>query len=590
MADGDWLIDPAATLSYQVETGVLGALVQYGRPGLEIAQAAGWSPGLCERPINRALSAWVAARIEAGEGGDLIALVDHLQLQPIAGAGAPAEQLQALISAPTLAPIPEGIPAAVKAMIRRAGLRRLQLLQAELQQAAAAGDMAAAARIGRQIARELPGVEGRGAEGAGGAPGGTERTPGTDGGEDRPEPPVLASLRRIPKRAREDVRVQAEVVFREDSRWAGRLRYDRLRGRQVIGGQPWSDADDTAASLWISRTYGLRLNTAAVRELLAKIAADHGWNPLQSWLGGLAWDGVPRIDSWLQRGLAVEDGPLVRAIGRRWLIQAVARAMQPGCQADAVLVLIGEQGICKSSAVAALAGRAFFSESPLDLQGDLIACQDQVHSAWIHDLSEGTDVRRAEVDRLKQFLSVRSDNYRRKYHRHHEDRPRYSVFVSTTNDDRFLPDDPAGARRFWPVRCARGDVAWIGLHRDQLWAEARVAWERGGQWHLTPEESAALLDHQGDYRQDDALSARVCRWLQQPDTRRRWWCDDGPRDGRQPLTTEAVMTGPMGLSPVAMSRRSNEQRAGDILRKLGYTRRRIRSGTGLAWGYLKVRA
>jgi hypothetical protein len=39
-----------------------------------------------------------------------------------------------------------------------------------------------------------------------------------------------------------------------------------------------------------------------------------------------------------------------------------------------------------------------------------------------------------------------------------------------------------------------------------------------------------------------------------------------------------------------MSRRSNEQRAGDILRKLGYTRRRIRSGTGLAWGYLKVRA
>jgi predicted P-loop ATPase len=40
----------------------------------------------------------------------------------------------------------------------------------------------------------------------------------------------------------------------------------------------------------------------------------------------------------------VEDGALVRAIGRRWLIQAVARAMQPGCQADAVLVLIGEQG------------------------------------------------------------------------------------------------------------------------------------------------------------------------------------------------------------------------------------------------------
>ena len=58
-----------------------------------------------------------------------------------------------------------------------------------------------------------------------------------------------SSLRRIPKRAREDVRVQAEVVFREDSRWAGRVRYDWLRGRQVIGGQPWLDADDTAASL-----------------------------------------------------------------------------------------------------------------------------------------------------------------------------------------------------------------------------------------------------------------------------------------------------------------------------------------------------
>jgi putative DNA primase/helicase len=351
----------------------------------------------------------------------------------------------------------------------------------------------------------------------------------------------------------------------------------------MLGADAWADHLDGDAALWLSTTYGIRIGTGPVRELLAALAQQHRRHPLQEYLDGLRWDGVPRLDTWLTYALGVEDSPLVRTLARRWLIQAVARATRPGCQADATLVLVGAQGKYKSSVVGALAGREFFSENPINIHGDTSDLVSLVHSAWIHDMSEGADVRRAEVDRLKQFLTTRVDIYRRKYGRNHEERPRFSVFVSTTNDDRFLPADPTGARRFWPVTCARGDVSWVESHRDQLWAEALVALASGERWHLVDEECSALIDHQSAYEQDDALTGRVGRWLREQAT--RLWVG-GERGGREPITTEEVMGGPLGLTPEQMGRRSNEMRAGDILRRLHYTRRRVRSGEALIWAYV----
>ena len=62
-------------------------------------------------------------------------------------------------------------------------------------------------------------------------------------------------------------------------------------------------------------------------------------------------DWQERIERWLVTHLGAEASEYVYAVGRRFLISAVARVMQPGCKADHVLVLEGKQGIGKTRAL-----------------------------------------------------------------------------------------------------------------------------------------------------------------------------------------------------------------------------------------------
>ena len=561
-------------VGYDIERGLIGALVTYGPLALTVMRAEGWHPSHCRRPQHAALAAWLVEGIDDGSIADLPTAIAQLELRPPPREAAD-QAVTTLCNAPAIAPIMEAIPASVRSAIDAWRADRLAELQAQIRVAAAAGDMAGVAAAAKKIA-DLAAPP---------RPARAKAQQATDPGDTRRDPAAMAALKALSKQGRDDDRLRARAVLTADPRWAGKCWYDAMRGRQMRGDRVWADHEDHDAALWLSEIYGVRISSGACREVLAGIAQSNRRHPLQDWLGGVRWDGEARAEQWLQRGLGVDDSPLVRAIGRRWLIQAAARAMRPGCQADATLVLVGEQGRYKSSVIRALAGSEFFSESPIDLHGDVSDVVSLVHSAWIHDMSEGTDVRRADVDRLKQFLTTRTDLTRRKYARTHEERPRSCVFVVTTNDNRFIPSDPSGARRFWPVTCRQGDVPWIEANRDQLWAEAMVLLGSGEQWHLTDEERGLLLEHQADYEQDDAIRGRVRRWLREAETGVRFWTA-GERAGREPITTEAVMTGPMGLDIKEVSKRQNEMRAGDTLRKLGFIRRRVRLGKELDWAYV----
>jgi len=555
----------------EIELGLIGAVIQWGRPAIDALLGAGWSPEICRYPGHKAIAEWLINRVDNDESID-IASLSHAWDRGDKPAG-PCDKMVLFTSSNYMPACLEDLPRIAVEARKGWQQRQVGLLQIRLKEAQMKGDIEEIAKI----ARELSGVTA--------SPKAKTTKKEVDLESAQRDPAAVAAIRKIPTRARTDARLLADAILRSDPRWAGRIWLDLWRGRLMLGDRLWEDADDATTALWLSKVYGVRIASGAIGELVKAIGRDQGRDPLTDYLGKLVWDGTPRIDYWLQFALGVEDSDLVRAIGRKWLIQAVARANRPGCQADVTLVLVGAQGKFKSSVVAALGGPEFVSDSPLDIGGDTVRVQQQLRAAWIHDLAEGVEVRGTQVDKLKTELTRRKDVYLPKHAKNMVEVPRRCVFVSTANDDRILPDDFSGARRFHPVWCMQGDVPWAQANRDQVWAEAMAAFNHGEQWWLTDAETRQLLDHQQAYVQDDSILKRARKWLRDPDVANRLWVA-GERGGREPVTTEDVILGPMAQEKKDLTKRNLEQRAGDVLRRIGFERKKVRTGSTTEWAYV----
>ena len=130
--------------------------------------------------------------------------------------------------------------------------------------------------------------------------------------------------------------------------------------------RPLEDADVTAAQEWLQRHDVRRISRDVMHQAIDLAAKEHRFHPVQDYLNGLRWDGVPRLDMWLSDYLGCSGPfPYAARIGRWFLIAAVARIMRPGCKADYMMVLEGAQGARKSTACAILGGEWFSDSLPM---------------------------------------------------------------------------------------------------------------------------------------------------------------------------------------------------------------------------------
>lgn len=243
----------------------------------------------------------------------------------------------------------------------------------------------------------------------------------------------------------------------------------------------WTDADSSELSAWLQREARVEVNSMLAFEGVRLVAGRNSFHPVRDYLNSLKWDGERRVDTWLMRYAGVKSSHYASAVGRCWLLAAVARIFQPGCQADSALLQIGPEGRGKSQLCRVLGGQWFTDNLP-DLSDGKEAASHLI-GYWIVELSELAALHKAALNQTKAFLSRTSDIYRPHYGRATVKRPRMCVFIATSNNYEPLRD-PTGNRRFWPVVIGIMDIEALIRDRDQLWAEAVELYREGALWYL----------------------------------------------------------------------------------------------------------
>jgi len=264
-----------------------------------------------------------------------------------------------------------------------------------------------------------------------------------------------------------------------------------------------TDADELA--LWITGKEHLVMSREHWWHAIVTEAERHPFDQVRSWLESLEWDGQERMSWLLSHRCAADPSPFVVAAGRAWMISAVARTFDPGCQADHMLVLEGEQGVGKTTTIRELAGPEWYAEISVSDAKDSIM---SVHGPWIVEWAELAGISKKDAETVKAFVSRRVDWVRLPYGRRHVNIPRRCVFAGSTNEGTWQTD-PTGGRRYWPVKVERCDISGIHADREQLWAEAVSAYRAGGRWWLEGSAAEEAREQQEARYEGDPWEERI---------------------------------------------------------------------------------
>jgi len=356
--------------------------------------------------------------------------------------------------------------------------------------------------------------------------GGKGQPPGGGGGGDKPAEDWRVGLTRNRDGNVEGTLHNLMLIMLNDQRLAGLWWLNESSNQiELTRDPPWQggvrtefvDADSYELAAWLQNpdTYWMKCSDEAVLKAVIAVARRFRRHPIREYLTGLKWDGTPRLETMLVDLFGAPDNAYSRRAALCFAVGAVARILwvdpkQPsvGAQVDFMLVLEGEQGKRKSSALRALFGSQWFvetSESPTGKDFYQV-----IQGCWGVEIGEMDSFGKADVTAVKTAISRRVDKFRAPYERTPRAYRRECVFAGTTNEHEYLRD-PTGGRRFLPVR-TDGEVDLEGIMslRDQLWAEAVQLFDQGFKWWELPEEAS---EEQEARYIGDSWEGRIQTWL-----------------------------------------------------------------------------
>jgi predicted P-loop ATPase len=333
------------------------------------------------------------------------------------------------------------------------------------------------------------------------------------------------------------------------------LSFDLMQSLPLVAGEHLTDIHVTRLTEHLQRKGLRQISESNVHSAINAVSRENGFHPIRTYLGSLVHDGVPRLDTWLIRHLGAEDNPYIRKIGRLFLISMVARVMRPGAKVDYMLVLEGSQGEGKSTACRILAGERYFRDNLPDISNKDAAIA--LVGMWLVEFAELEGFGKKDATEIKAFLTRQSDKYRPPYGRNEVVSKRQNVFIGSTNSDTYLKD-ATGGRRFWPVKCGALDLPGLQRNRDQLFAEAYLAFLDCEAWWPEREFAAEhIVTEQAARYECDPWEDPIRRFLSNL---------EGDRVSSADILNQVVSL------PIAQRNQQATRRVTDILRRLGWDR------------------
>ena len=320
------------------------------------------------------------------------------------------------------------------------------------------------------------------------------------------------------------------------------FQYNEMTDRIEVFGAWWkqssvnlSDNDVNNIRLYLETTYGLT-HEKNIPRAIDIIAHQRSYHPVREYLTSLKWDGGKYIENLLPKYLGAEKSDYTIQAMKLTMLGAIERVYNPSVKFETMLCLVeDEQGGGKSTIARLLAVRdEWFTDDVKNLDDENIYRKLQGH--WIIEFSEMLATANTKtVEAIKAFLSRQKDTYKVPYDKYPHDFPRQCIFIGTTNNLDFLPNDKTGNRRFIPVLTNMKAAEVHPLENEeetrafieQAWAEAMEIYRSGEYSLIFPKELKDVLSEmQQSFTPEDPKVGIIQNWLD-PQRLRNGLCQDG---------------------------------------------------------------